>query len=307
MVRGRWLPPQSCTCIGALHLRNSSECQDASDSRTFLSLDNYPVSTMVVADGHGGKPYFLSDKGSAIACTTTFALIKQYISTHIIKTKRNLMLEHAWFSTDLPKQIHLQWLVQIENHWREYHSDAGDFDPKVYGTTLGIVLMTPFWWGHTGIGDWDLTISSNNGSISLLSEEKDSAAPGEATFSLCHTYGYKFFANRTKIYSLFKSNESFSIALSTDGIRKSCSTDKDFLLLSSFLSKASTPFLGVANNIDLPTALKKITTEGCGDDVSVAVATWCLEKLGLEALKLKCYFIIKKVFFQCLGKKILYS
>ena len=262
---------------------------------------------MVVADGHGGKPYFLSQKGSAIACTTTFTLIEQYISTHIIKTKPNLMLEHTWFSTDLPKQIQLQWLVKIEDHWRKYHANAGDFDPKVYGTTLGIVLMTPFWWGHTGIGDWDLTISSNNGSISLLSEEKDPSAPGEATFSLCHTFGYKFFANRTKIYSLLKPKESFSIALSTDGIRKSCSTDKDFLLLSSFLSKANTSFFDVENTVDLPNTLKKITTEGCGDDVSVAVATWRLEKLGLEALTLKCYFIIRKKFFQYLSKLIRYS
>ena len=59
--------------------------------------------------------------------------------------------------------------------------------------------------------------------------------------------------------------------LSTDGIRKSCTTDTDFLALADYLV-SEVPATGADGECTaLDVGLNRITNEGSGDDVSVAI------------------------------------
>ena len=107
----------------------------------------------------------------------------------------------------------------------------------------------------------------------MLSEECDASASGEATFSLCLPDAAAHFASRTAVETLEPMAAPFTLLLSTDGIRKSCSTDSDFLALGRYLGQAPAP-VDADTTIDLAASLDRISSQGSGDDVSVAMALW---------------------------------
>ncbi len=157
----------------------------------------------------------------------------------------------------------------MEAHWR---SDPGDgaFQPLLYGSTLGLVVMTVRWWGHTGLGDWDLVRVEADGRARLLEEEKGLGAAGEATCSLCQPGAAALFASRTALHPITREEGDFALVLCTDGIRKSCATDADFLTLAAWLARSAIEEEPEAAGI-LPAALDRISREGSGDDVTVAI------------------------------------
>jgi len=268
-----WLPPLCCTRTGASHLRKGSPCQDASGLHTFHDLKGATITLMAVADGHGGARYVHSDVGSWLACRVALITAQQQLREK--NTSSGSPQEwNQWLGQELPRIIHRRWLRAVEKHWHAHHAAAKDeeFVPLLYGATLGLVIMTPGWWGQTGLGDWDL-LQVNVDGAELLSEESDSAASGEATFSLCLKDAPAYFAPRTSIQTLDGSSPGFALMLSTDGIRKSCSTDQDFFAIARYLSQtqhevASDP------EVDFDESLDRISSQGSGDDVSVAVGFW---------------------------------
>ena len=179
-----------------------------------------------------------------------------------------------WLGQELPRVIQRRWLRAVHRHWRAHRpaTDHEAFSPLLYGTTLGLVVMTPRWWGHTGLGDWDLLQLQASGA-QLLSQESDPAAAGEATFSLCLPDAAAHFASRTAIQRLDAETAAFALLLSTDGIRKSCSTDADFFALGAYLGQAPLP-LAAEPAVDLAASLDRISSQGSGDDVTAAVAHW---------------------------------
>jgi hypothetical protein len=272
-----WLPPLCCTRTGASHLRKGSPCQDASGLHTFHDLKGATITLMAVADGHGGARYVHSDVGSWLACRVALITAQQQLREK--NTSSGSLQEwNQWLGQELPRIIHRRWLRAVEKHWHAHHAAAKDeeFVPLLYGATLGLVIMTPGWWGQTGLGDWDLLQVKADGA-ELLSEESDSAASGEATFSLCLKDAPAYFASRTSIQTLDGSSPGFALMLSTDGIRKSCSTDQDFFAIARYLSQtqhevASDP------EVDFDESLDRISSQGSGDDVSVAVGFWHPER-----------------------------
>jgi hypothetical protein len=174
-----------------------------------------------------------------------------------------------WLERELPEAIQRRWLEAVEAHW---HSDPGEggFEPLLYGSTLGLVVMTARWWGHTGLGDWDLVRVEADGRARLLQEENEPGALGEATCSLCQPQAADLFARRAALHPITTAADAFALVLCTDGIRKSCATDTDFLTLAAWLARcASTAQPEEAAS--LPEALDRISREGSGDDVTVAI------------------------------------
>ena len=82
------------------------------------------------------------------------------------------------------------------------------------------------------------------------------------------------FSRRAGIYSLHSPDLPFKLVLSTDGIRKSCSTDADYFTLAGYLAKAIHSADQDDEFVDLPSSLDRITKEGSGDDVSIVVGKW---------------------------------
>jgi len=261
-VKQLWLPPIACTVIGASHQRKGKPCQDASLSRTFISQNGEELHLMVLSDGHGGERYWLSDVGSRLACEEAANAVEAAV-------KNNCLDSHAhWLrllEEELPRVIHSQWLEAIHQDWQNQpNPDQHDFSPKLYGCTLGLALMAPQWWAHTGLGDWDL-VTIQGGIAELVSEEKDLNAAGEATASLSMTDAVQQFKPRCNLLPLQDAQDGIHLLVSTDGIRKSCATDDDFRTLCIYLAELN-------QTEAILEALAEITSQGSGDDVSVVIS-----------------------------------
>ena len=146
-------------------------------------------------------------------------------------------------------------------------SGQDPFTAASYGTTLGLVLLAPQWWGVTGLGDWDLVGIDHEGTAQLLNEECSEVAVGEATASLCLNNMVAHCRQRAGLQE-YGTAPLQALLLSTDGIRKSCATDLDFLTLCAQL-------ITIRTLPKLQQVLAQISADGSGDDVSLAYV--CLE------------------------------
>jgi hypothetical protein len=253
-------------------------CQDASGQQTLVDRLGHPVQVLVVADGHGGQRYSNSDVGSRLACQLALKILADQFSQWSSNKDVEIQRWRRWLASSFAKDFHQQWLAAVNRHWKQESTKQGgpeeSFSALSYGTTIGVLIMTPAWWGHTGLGDWDLVRIGPGGDVDLVNQEEDELqAGGESTYSLCLSNASTHFATRTAIYPITEKLSSFSLLLSTDGIRKSCSTDEDFFAIARYLCEGGQPRVGAALK-DLNADLDRISRQGCGDDVSVAIGRW---------------------------------
>ncbi|AKN60957.1 hypothetical protein WB44_07405 [Synechococcus sp. WH 8020] len=261
-MSGVWEPALASSVIGAAHQRQGKPCQDASIS-CILEAGCNQLQLMAVADGHGGSRYWLSQVGSALACIQA----KKSVSKVLDRTP--LTAIDRWrqlLQQELPAAIHSGWMTAIEADWRNRQEQNQPFSPLTYGCTLGLVLMAPQWWGCTGLGDWDLAGVERGGEVRLLSQEGDlHQVAGEATASLCQPMNQQLWLARTQLHQLDADDQLNVLILSTDGVRKSCATDADYLQLCAGAAE-------LKDSMELSQGLAQITAEGSGDDVSMAIA-----------------------------------
>ncbi len=263
----RWVAPIGASRTGAAHRRAGRPCQDAVLCRELRGLEGQPVMLMAVADGHGGSRYRRSEVGSRLACETALAAVQGALAARPLDTGEEGWCR--WLERDLPEAIQRGWLEAVAAHWASDPGEGG-FEALLYGSTLGLVVMTPSWWGHTGLGDWDLVRVEADGQARLLEEENEPTALGEATCSLCQPRAASLFARRAGLHRLDGGAADFALVLCTDGIRKSCATDGDFLTLAAWLARGDGEADPEAAGT-LSAALDRISREGSGDDVTVAV------------------------------------
>ncbi len=263
----RWVAPIGASRTGAAHRRAGLPCQDAVLCCELHALGGQPVMLMAVADGHGGRRYRRSEVGSRLACQTALAAVQAALAARPLDGGEEDW--SRWLERDLPQAIQQGWLAAVAAHWQRDPGE-GDFETLLYGSTLGLVVMTPRWWGHTGLGDWDLVQVEADGRARLLQEEDEPAALGEATCSLCQPRAAALFARRAGLHRLDGGPGDFALVLCTDGIRKSCATDGDFLTLAAWLARGDGEADPEAAGT-LSAALDRISREGSGDDVTVAV------------------------------------
>ncbi len=275
-----WQPATACSRPGAAHQRRGQGSQDWAATTQLRSREGLPLQLLAVADGHGGRRYTRSATGSRLACESALAAAAAALAEQPLgQGSATLEAWRRWLAVELPQQIQADWLEAIERDWerRQREESQGEgqdepaaFSPLLYGTTLALVVLTPRWWGHTGLGDWDLVRVEVEGAAQLLSEERAAAdVPGEATASLCLPEAAALWAPRAALHPLPARQGSFSLLLSTDGIRKSCATDADFLALAAHLAQGTAP-----GDAELAELLDRISREGSGDDVSLALAHW---------------------------------
>jgi hypothetical protein len=285
VVSPRWHQLRACSVIGAAHRRQDKPCQDASLSAT-LPATGGNLQLLVVADGHGSARYRLSHRGSALACQVTQEAVQTWLAcTPLSQPERWRDL----LTQELPASIQQRWLEAIAADWQTQPEASQEaFSPLPYGTTLGLVLLAPQWWGCTGVGDWDLAGVDVEGQAVLLSEEREHSG-GEATGSLCQPPEQQGWPMRAQLQRLEQPTELRALLLSTDGVRKSCATDADYLQLCAELVNLRDPQ-------ELEQGLNHITECGSGDDVSIAMAlqadgpakrqAWLKPRTGLGVLLL---------------------
>lgn len=257
-----WRAPVAATRLGAGHRRRGQPCQDASLCAR-LNAGGGDGWLMAVADGHGNVRHRHSAIGSGAACRAAQRAVTAALRCHDLADPRPWRRQ---LTAELPREIHRLWLEDIEQHWRQMEPEQ-PFDAVAYGTTLGLVLLAPGWWGCTGLGDWDLVRVGANGEAVLISEEGCLPGHGEATASLCLPEAPALCAARASILPVSSDSPAFALVLATDGLRKSCASDGDHLRLSAHLA-------GDHDAATLAGLLDRISAEGCGDDVSAAVGWW---------------------------------
>jgi hypothetical protein len=252
-----------------------------------------PLTLLAVADGHGSQAYYHSDVGSALACEAAHKVVADALTRLPAGTAppagADLLALRRWLAEDLPHALQQHWLAAVRQHWLEGPGGGEGgvpFSSIPYGSTLGLLLLTPHWWALAGLGDWDLVRVDPAGAAELLSQELGAPGAGEATASLCQEGAALGGWFRSWVWPLEDEVLPFSLVLSTDGIRKSCASDADFLALAAWLAAGPTPTAaagmggsdtgeGVAGvEAFLAEALDRISAEGCGDDVSVAIGRW---------------------------------
>lgn len=274
MLPPGWLPPRCESRTGAAHLRRGTPCQDASGLCWFEDGGGEPLQVLVVSDGHGGSRYDRSAMGSWLACKVAVEEMQRQLTRIRLNQRPDLQAWQRWLAEALPARLLERWRQEVLVH-AEAHPRADGAPPSTlpYGATLGVLLLTPRWWGCTGLGDWDLVGIQQDGSGSLLSEEPALPGGGEATFSLCMEGAERHFATRSAVVPVSADQPPFQLLLSSDGIRKSCGSDADFLTLARHLSGLPAADSG-AEPSALAQALDHISSLGSGDDVSVAIGRW---------------------------------
>ncbi len=258
----------ACSVIGAAHRRQGKPCQDSSLAQELRSPRGERLLLLAVADGHGGSRYWLSAEGSRLACEQAAAAVTAALAEH------DLGDLHRWerlLADELPASIQRRWLAAVEADWLQRAGQQADlaalpFSPLTYGSTLGMALLAPGWWGHTGLGDWDL-VQIGGAGTALVSEEAEQGGQAEATASLCQADAARRWRDRAGLVPLAPTAAPFCLLLSSDGVRKSCATDADFLSLCGHLAELEDP-------VALAESLAEITAAGSGDDVSAAHGIW---------------------------------
>lgn len=288
-----WQPSRLVSRTGAAHQRRGAACQDACGWLGCRDGDGAAVQVLAVSDGHGGSRYRRSDAGSRLACAVALGEAARCLaaaSTADPAAAGSGAADWAdWFARLLPARILPAWRQAVKEHRRQLADGADaqgeEEDPLLaYGATLGLLVLTPRWWGYTGLGDWDLVRvkgpdngkgrrGEEGGSAELLSEEAALEGGGEATFSLCLRDAEQRFAPRSGLHRLDPAQAPFQLLLCTDGIRKSCGCDGDFLTLACHLA-ALPAGLQPDHDPALAEALDHISREGSGDDVSAVIGSW---------------------------------
>jgi len=288
-VNPAWAPPFTCCRRGASHLRRGLPGQDSVAAASLHSGDGLEVQVMAVADGHGSPRHRRSDVGSRIACATAVVEVRGAIEAARLGDGGPWARRRwrRWLAIELPAAIHAAWLAAIEADWRQREGggrgEAGRFTPELYGSTLAVAVMTPCWWGVTGLGDWDLVVVEGPERARLASEETGvDPDGGERTHSLCLPAAPTLFAPRSRLHAppRLRQGERLALVLSTDGVRKSCLTDADFLLLCAWMAGSAA---GEHRRQELPEALDRVSSQGSGDDVTVAVGLLQGRTMGRSA------------------------
>ncbi len=282
-----WSAPRIASRTGAAHRRRGIACQDCGG---WVRIEG-GAWVMAVADGHGNARHRCSRDGSRLACEVALEQIAAWFversAAGLDGAEKEFTAEGAAWQ-ELAERIVGGWQEQVWLHFQETPGVGADplaaaesFTPLLYGTTLGLVLLTPRWWAHTGLGDWDLVRVEADGQASLLSQEGELGGGGEATASLCLADAALRFSERTEVHPLRAGDPPFSLLLSTDGIRKSCGSDADFLTLAAYLVEHGG---GAEEHAEesLRADLDRISGQGSGDDVTVAIARWGMAGLGAQ-------------------------
>lgn len=281
---GSWSAPALGRVIGTSHQRQGLPCQDAVLSLEARDVEGASLQLMAVADGHGGSRYHLSDIGSRLACEQVAAVIREQLSARALSDPG----WEAWLQQELPGLVQSRWLRAIAADWQlRDQSGTEPFSALSYGTTLGMVLMTGRWWAAGGLGDWDLLAVPDGGPASLLNQEPELGGGSEATASLCLDQAVRLWQQRCQLVRFEPDQAPLALLLSSDGLRKSCATDDDYRILGAYLCGLAGAASGrqggredaseegaAADPADLESALARITSEGSGDDVSVAIGRW---------------------------------
>lgn len=256
---------------GHSHIKKEKPCQDAS---IYVHGRNY--ATVIVCDGHGGDKHFRSDLGSKIAvgaCVESIDDFVKCIEKRNEKSKLPAMLE------GYGKHLIFAWRETIKKHYRNNpfsETEISGFSPEAikelkdnpyiaYGSTLILAMTCKENLFIIKLGDGEVRVCTDKGIISPV-PNTDEFAFGK-TKSLCNSDASAYIQCCIMPLSMVK-----SCVISTDGVINSFETEEHF---NNFCETLSIECKECIEELEkqLDDFLPKLTEQGSGDDVSVAILT----------------------------------
>ncbi len=249
---------------GASHIRANMPNQDA------VGHERHGDWTyLAVADGHGSKPHYRSDRGAVFAVETALALLRR-VSGDLVGPGSGEVL--ATLADDLVAA----WRERVEADIRisPVRERPGFESHAVYGSTCLAAAIGPGRALFLQIGDGDLLAAGREGSGP--GSEVDRVVPldpdlvGPGTYSLCQPDARERVRARFFVAPHPLSAPGFVMA-ATDGLSKSYPRDGDFLAVARHLSGSlrETPLDVLLR--DLEPWLAECSGRGSRDDVTVAL------------------------------------
>ena len=213
---------------------------------------------LAIADGHGSSKH--ADIGARLAVHVALNALVRFAED---------LGERASNLIEVQKYAEHPLRVQIVREWKErVHAKSGDSETPLvdYGSTLLVALATPDFLLVGQLGDGDILLVNEDGTVDVPLPA-DPEAFADETPSLCLPEAEHSFRLRV----LPTPKQETLLLLATDGYSKSYPTDvafrqigPDYLdLIRKYGVSALTPHL--------KGFLKKITTQGSGDDIAIAL------------------------------------
>lgn len=264
----------SAVTIGQSHIDNGTECQDCAQ----LDLESKNYVMAAVADGHGSKKHFRSDRGSQFATQAArdsiyeymndyerfveaYQVDKEYLIDRIIKM--TITKWHEKIREDLNKDPITQ--EEIDKYLGgTFNSDKVS---SVYGTTLLVGVMSEKCNFGFLIGDGSFVVIDKHGKAYIPIEDENSKA--NYTSSLSSSDSYNGFVKH------FFDEMPFSIMVSTDGLVKSFANDSDFLDYNQAIAMELGKLDDDDKMIQMEERLIKLfeqrSRDGSEDDISISI------------------------------------
>ncbi|WP_455543770.1 protein phosphatase 2C domain-containing protein [Intestinibacter sp.] len=259
---------------GQSHIDNGTECQDYAE----LDLERKDYVMAAVADGHGSKKHFRSDRGSQFAAEAAKDSIYEYMNDYE-KFEEAYQNNKEYLIDRIIKMVITKWHEKIKedidkNPIAQDEIDKyldGNFNQEkvasIYGTTLLVGVMSKKCNFGFLIGDGSFVIIDKHGKAYIPIEDVNSKA--NYTTSLSSSDSFNAFAK------YFLNEMPFSIMVSTDGLVKSFAKDGDFLdynqAIAMELHGLEDPDKKDKMEMRLQKLFEQRSKDGSEDDISISI------------------------------------
>jgi len=257
--------------IGASHVRGGKPCQDA----LLISYsENASYCIISLADGHGSNRCPYSGEGAQVAVSMSNEFFLGLLAGEGVT--RGYSLLNANKEIWLPKQLEAEWKERIRTLHMEKERPLpqdGQFPYELYGTTLISLVAAEDFIFAIQIGDGDILLATVETRLFLPSDNGTPDAVGNETYSLCMEPCWPHFCTCIVplTYDFYGDDPMFLLA--TDGYANSFASHEGFLQAGSdirqILNKQGLDYVSE----QLEGWLTHASTEGSGDDITMAIVT----------------------------------
>jgi serine/threonine protein phosphatase PrpC len=251
----------STSVTGASHLLKGKPNQDAIGH--YQAADSLTI--MAVADGHGGDSYTHSDMGAKFAVKVAINVLKE-----TFKNQKDFSLSQIKrvAEEDIPKAIVRSWQEKIEDVCQKLPALNNENKYRYFGTTLLVALILPRCVIYWQLGDGDIIVQWDNGTLTRPMVA-DSRLLGNETTSLCGKKPWLDF--RCHFQPMTDNRPPRFIFLASDGYSNSYPSNAEFeQTVSDIAALLKTEGSAWVRN-QLPDWLDEASKKGSGDDISVGI------------------------------------
>jgi len=266
--------------IGHSHIRKNLPNQDA--GKVQRNSSGYPL-IAAIADGHGGKNYFRSDRGSGFAVHSAVNVLTNYF-------QEDPSLSRPRVAESICKDILKGWKLKVledikENPYcseelalieegkaaRKFNIPMDDEYNLIrpYGSTILAAIVTEKYVSFFQLGDGDIVIHRNSESF-FRPIPSDKNLAGNETYSLCMPESWRDF----KVVRIDEIPDY--IMLCTDGYANSFLDDSGFLTAAKDIYSYIYTSDSFESGVDLVKAnlgdwLSQASKIGSGDDITAII------------------------------------